>query len=489
MRASILLSSLLLPAWVCSQSWDLFPLGQRTYTASEFGGQYAMDLVLMDSIRTTGSVDSLFFRTKLPMQGVGPCRAEVMDLMTPSSFDQPSVQWTKSSDTLWMFIENIASPFFFLPGAMPGTSWNITSSQSGHTSTITCASAGVESVFGSQDSVKTFTLASTHVPSFGAPMSAYSIRSSKHHGLLNHIPFEQFLIAPFNYVEQTVWGFETGTGQWGFHPPSFDDFFPHAAGDLLYWRQFYNSALLYEVEYFLDSITAVSIEEDGVHLTALRWHEEQDGTITGPSPVVLTYDRANYSPIVTSPPGWAAVGAEQDFGAGNLHFIQFWIAGIDPVSGDTTMEVVSGNETNTLDTTECFIADPTDWGTGLSFSTRAGLLRRTYSYNWPQESTLELVAYRIGGDTSGDIPLSMTDRPSFPTGPVTVYPNPAQTELYLNGEWSGDEHYRIIDATGQVVNTGKLDIDRISLHHLAPGPYVVQLGTQGRTEHVRFVKQ
>jgi hypothetical protein len=489
MRASILISSLLLPAWVYSQSWDFFPLGQRTWTASALGGQYTMDMVLMDSIRTSGSVDSLFFRTELPMQGVGSCRAAVVEYMAQASFVQPRVQWVKSGDTLLMFMENVASPFFFLPGAMPGTSWSITSSQSGHTSTITCASADWESVFGSADSVKTFTLGSTHVPSTGTPISTHSIRLSKHHGLLSYVPFDQFLYAPYSYSSIDVWGLANAEGAWGFVPPAFDDFFPHAPGDILYWRQFYTSVLLYEVEYFLDSITAVSIDEEGVRLNALRWREEQDGTITGPTPVVLTYDRGNYSPILTSPPDWAAIGAEQDFGPGNLHFIEPWTASIDENSGDTMVHVQSGNGTNTLDTIDCYVTDPTDWGTSLVFSTRAGMERRTYSYNWPQEYTLELVASRIAGNSTGEIPLSLTERTTHEVNTIQVHPNPAMNELHISNIPNGSPTYRIVDAMGRMISTGTVLERRINLSSLTPGPYMLIVGTPHSAGHVRFVKQ
>jgi hypothetical protein len=489
MRASILLFGLLLPAWVYSQSWDFFPLGQRTWTASALGGQYTMDMILMDSIRTTGSVDSLFFRTELPMQGVGSCRAAVVEYMAQASYVQPKVQWIQSGDTLWMFMENIASPSFFLPGAMPGTSWSFTSSQSGHTSTITCASAGVESVFGSPDSVKTFTLGSTHVPSTGTPISTHSIRLSKHHGLLSYVPFDQFLYAPYSYSRIDVWGLANEDGTWGFAPPTFDDFFPHAPGDILYWRQFQTSVMMYEEVYFLDSIVAVNIDEEGVQLNTLRWYEAPDGTINGPTPVVLTYDRANYSPIVTSPPGWAAVGAEQDFGEGNLHFIESLNVDIDEISGDTTVYVQSGNESNTIDTTGCYISSPTDLGTRIIFSTGAGMVRRTYLYNWPQEYTLELIASRIAGSSTGEIPLSLMERSTHEMNSIEVHPNPAMNELYISNIPSGTPAYRIMDAMGRMIATGTVLERSINLSHLTPGPYMLIVGTPHHGSHIRFVKQ
>ncbi|KAF5033840.1 Immune inhibitor A peptidase M6 [anaerobic digester metagenome] len=69
---------------------------------------------------------------------------------------------------------------------------------------------------------------------------------------------------------------------------------------------------------------------------------------------------------------------------------------------------------------------------------------------------------------------------------LTVYPNPATSELYISNISSGI--YFISDATGHVIMRGTIDNGMFNVSDLAPGLYFVTVLQNGKELHARFVK-
>lgn len=78
-----------------------------------------------------------------------------------------------------------------------------------------------------------------------------------------------------------------------------------------------------------------------------------------------------------------------------------------------------------------------------------------------------------------------TDLPSVTVDDILVYPNPAKDVLNINTE----EYVVITDISGRVCYQGVVKDNRIDIHHLPAGIYVVSLnGSQG-TISKRFIKK
>ncbi|WP_312769166.1 T9SS type A sorting domain-containing protein [Epilithonimonas sp.] len=73
---------------------------------------------------------------------------------------------------------------------------------------------------------------------------------------------------------------------------------------------------------------------------------------------------------------------------------------------------------------------------------------------------------------------------------IQIYPNPAKDELFVTIE-NSDSEYKIIDAKGSLIFTGKLTSgkNRIDVSKLAAGVYYIISGNTQKTETNKFIKQ
>ncbi|PZU81608.1 MAG: secretion protein [Chryseobacterium sp.] len=73
---------------------------------------------------------------------------------------------------------------------------------------------------------------------------------------------------------------------------------------------------------------------------------------------------------------------------------------------------------------------------------------------------------------------------------VQIYPNPAKDELFVTIE-NSDSEYKIIDAKGSLIFTGKLTSgkNRIDISKLTTGVYYIVSGNTQKTETDKFIKQ
>ncbi|RED98371.1 galactose-binding domain-containing protein [Marinoscillum furvescens] len=75
---------------------------------------------------------------------------------------------------------------------------------------------------------------------------------------------------------------------------------------------------------------------------------------------------------------------------------------------------------------------------------------------------------------------------------IAVYPNPATTTLLINTNGGDFNYYQLSNTAGQVVASGTITLDGatvVSLEHLPPGVYLVQLSGQTSQELFKVVKK
>ncbi len=73
---------------------------------------------------------------------------------------------------------------------------------------------------------------------------------------------------------------------------------------------------------------------------------------------------------------------------------------------------------------------------------------------------------------------------------ISVYPNPAQSELFLDIPFMAENiRFEIYNSVGAIVKSGVLDRNSISVSELSQGVYLLQIQTQEQVYQARFVKE
>lgn len=83
--------------------------------------------------------------------------------------------------------------------------------------------------------------------------------------------------------------------------------------------------------------------------------------------------------------------------------------------------------------------------------------------------------------------LSITEHTN--QGTVSIFPNPANTTLFIKAEDNSLSQYQIYNSIGQMLKQGKLTENSIDLSGLPKGIYLIQLNFKnGQTFHSKFIK-
>ncbi len=72
---------------------------------------------------------------------------------------------------------------------------------------------------------------------------------------------------------------------------------------------------------------------------------------------------------------------------------------------------------------------------------------------------------------------------------ITLYPNPVKDGILYISSRTNFTAYRIINLTGQVVATGKIDTNSVSVSALASGTYLLEVSNNENVDTKRFIKQ
>ncbi len=134
-----------------------------------------------------------------------------------------------------------------------------------------------------------------------------------------------------------------------------------------------------------------------------------------------------------------------------------------------------------------WVNDGTDAGTSLLFS--ASLMGLPYEFNgtlffsnFSSAEGYELWSYVPGTNTGIN---QLTDEQS-----ISVYPNPANTELQImNYELQTEQPFMIFDVSGKLIRSEKTFSNRIDVSELTNGFYVLRLTANGKTQQQKFIVQ
>ena len=81
-----------------------------------------------------------------------------------------------------------------------------------------------------------------------------------------------------------------------------------------------------------------------------------------------------------------------------------------------------------------------------------------------------------------------TNEHSAKNGEINIYPNPASDKLYINNV-RDITTYKIIDASGKIIQSGDFTQNPIDIHSLEGGVYLLSLSHKnGNSINKRFIK-
>jgi len=491
--------------------WDLFPLGNATYYADSAQQPVSVELYRMDSVLPGSVEDVSYFNKRARSLALGACESTLFDPFSYLTYlDQNSFNDSLISrnDTVFFNSGYGNLPFYFLPKASVGQSWTVTSDWPGNSFnqiTITCTSVQQQTFLGFTDSVKVFSLVSNGSSPGQVPISNFQIRLSKAHGLLEFVPFDQFLYHP-SYVDfrsLKIVGLDDGSTAVGFRMPGFSDFFHLHAGDVQMWQIYNRSADVSQptyVAYIRDSIITSLITPDSVVYQVHRTNIDAEGNVTGSFMMHHRYIKTDYDKYFDA--GTNGIGVSVSFSGSDpwfpfgfveplLLFIGTYEMQPLPASSDTITSWTIASPGLVLDTLGCEVGQISDIDYSFKMDTRSGYTYiNTGDFQPFSIYTKTLIGSVINGVEEGDVTLSVNTLNSFNGQAFTLIPNPAKESITFQGLPSGTVvQYAIYDGLGRQAMHGALPATSLSVEGLQPGVYMVQVRLADRTEMARFVKE
>lgn len=488
-----------------AQDWAPFPFGSSLYYADSSSSPVTAELYLMDSVRTEGSEQLQFFNRQAWRAALGDCAATLSDPWGAFTAGWPTDSLIIRNDTIFQYTAYGSLPFLFLPQATVGQSWVVATDFPGNaydTITVTCAVLEQRTFLGITDSVKVFTMAPNGASDGQVPISSYEIVLSKAHGLVEFIPFTQFLNHPpsVQYRPLSLIGMDGANGTAGFTKPGFTDFFHLHPGDVLIWEyKDYPGDISqpWTHIYARDSITGSLITGDSVRYHLYRRQYQWNGVLDTVLNLSYTGYRSQYQYLVDIGPTAVTVphtsgGVDPYFPVGGLGqaFFATSAYSVEEVPGapSPVLSWSYGITGHWLNTEICGPTEMVDLGYGARLDTRAGANFVDWSDVIGNIRKWALIGSVIDGVPDGDLTLGV-DEGSVTAHDLRVYPNPVRDRLSIQAGPDAISPFVITDAMGRVVLRGQTDGNGIAVEQLPKGPYLLRMQVGGQSMTARFVKE
>jgi len=361
MKSTLFLSILFFSVTLGATDWDLFPPHQKMYFFNEEA--QALDWFEVKPSTTPYVFTSDKYTT---FSGTNGCPfdssayfsigmlekhkwsvEELYNSSVGTIFPTPANPWPTYQDQ-FVYHKNIGM----------GQFWNLNISDTSSTYSsinITFVYKELRSVFGTMDSVRVFSLSGTkYKPGSGqgqTPIDSFQLVVSKNYGVVEFVPFQQFLYNPRNvdFTSIQIVGVERFGVHHGITPPTLADFIQYQQGDILNWE---NTIDTFDIKLFQDSITALNYLPQGIVFTFNRRIED----ITGPTGISYQNNlkrsiEFNKLTAYTAPPLW---GDFHFFDSNHQRMVRnesFF--GIDHFLNDTIFRTSLQTTDLLLETTNC----------------------------------------------------------------------------------------------------------------------------------------
>ncbi len=440
-------------------NWDLFPKNQKTWWQTS---DKSLQLLYNDSTESIGSdVRIHYFGEKYIAGHFGYCFLDLL-INPPLTIPfEPPIEYFNpmvSKNGNWHF-EDTSEPVIFHSQYMPGESWSfpVTTVDTQYTQVkIECIGMDTIQVFGNTTAAKYFRM--NTLPNSNHPLNGFVFTLTEKFGFTHYVSLTSLKNGQSSPVYDIA-GFEKNGAAYG-TVPSFLSFFGHyAPGDLYKWKsKSVDYALNRTInQWWLDSITAVSITPDTVLVTASRTLLKVttltqngqtiiDTSISTLPEVISTYTKKYYEPMLVATPNWYSPGntysallleSKGTFGDdGKLSIsVSFYKAGFNALN--CSMGVITG------------VSEGASVHEQFGLTGTSSALEGGYNY-------ATLIGNRQNGVVWGDInplPTVLVSDPIYQFV-LGMSPNPSSGILILNIPES-IEGYRlkVIDLQGKIVES------------------------------------
>jgi hypothetical protein len=478
-------AKLLLFLWIAtaqvgfSQDWDPFVLNQNSYYKQQENNSAKVENFLVDSILTNETGAVLYFNAKSELKP--DCYKNIItDFVTWNWLKNPSKidSLIKTNDSI-LFIapsNNKLDTFIFKPYVKLNDSWTTNGIE------IKCSKLGVLDVFGTQDSIKTFTCT-------GNGYDGKEFILSKNYGLIKFLPFMDFFNDAWHYSFPPYFvlvGYSNGGKSIGYTQPDFSDYFHLSAGDMLFWIDYYKSFDIMEPDrtrFYIDSVTAAYISPDSVLYKIKRTDYNENGSVSNVGNYSTCYLREVEGKVLKNHTSWVGVknGADP---SSNVFFLQSLYFKIE--NKDTITYAEYQFPGFRVDTINCETGFIMDYDLMVRYSTRGGEIYRG-SFSWGESSTTQV------GSVIKGVKFGYTE---IPTGivhvteePLTVYPNPVTDYLTIVSQNNTIDRIEIYDMGGRLL-VAEPYTEKLFVGNLQSGVYTLKIWSNNNAlKQVKIIKQ
>jgi hypothetical protein len=465
MKQLTVLFFLLITSSAHAQPWALFPQGQKSmYSLSP--DEDRLQMVCADSLRPTaqGTVH-YFFRN--PYKDA--CRDAAVNRSYPQLPDHSEKQiWPDSvryeSDTAYVFkgaVMKIKIPLNMRQGDtvfLSPTKYLM----------LQVVAEGI--VLGALvDSVKNFAIMESQY-------IVGSLTLSKTYGLINYP--SKFFGGIENPEQAFLEGMNKDSQHAGLPVPSFTRFMPlFEAGDVrMYHRQNFEDFPSSTTHSFLrDSFTSAYHSPDSAAFVFIRSVWAHD-TLRSKDTLSEIWREEDYR-YSTAAPAW--------FLTFNGYLSHIYNTDEYKRSDDSVLSITM-RSAGFFDQAGCSLTVIADFSEAQTITYRLGTTMRS-SAGQSSETMEELIGYRLGGYTWGNIHTSVME-PGPDAYTFSLYPNPADNHLYISGAVGGNNVFTITDLQGRS-HTRITDVQgRMNVADLSAGLYFLKLAGPHGSPVVKFNK-
>lgn len=456
-----------------SQNWSLFPPTQK----SLYSNFHGYEDIRIDSILIQGDTSTLFFNDRV-RNGNCLIDSNMNFVFWGGYFLLPKTAIVTPKLTTFHCIRNgIQVQFDFKQHSTVGETWAIAQTNLN----LKCESIDTRTIFGVVDSIKYFNVYTVGNP---FPIVEYEYILSKNFGLIqftsiNQLAFEDTV----GLRKSNLLGFRMSNISKGFVVPDFNDFFHLHASDVLVWKYHEKNLDIRipdKIYYYKDSILKAEHTADIVKYIFKRTKKsiaEIDS---------IYFARKEFDDYLIQNPSHFIIADKDPIHHfshfGDDFFAHVRVEDINISSSYTEMAFYwSGWFHHKDDCEEGMIFDV---GSFFTINTKVGILN--YGIDSWGTTTNEVVGSIINGVASGitSIPTSI---PDIKNVEFSIYPNPANTTITIQGDFNTNTQYKIANLQGQIVQEGNLS-SIINIENLPSGLFYLQIIERESLRTGKFVK-
>lgn len=467
-----------------AQDWFPFPQGQKSYYQYPFFNNSlytdsTISAFYCDSMVNYSSYQTYYFDYSTP--DFNGCyesveNSEYIYYYTHMDEHRPDSLIIKNDSVLMAFSNQAAFGFtdsiLFLPTIKKDSTW-ISSIDNGNSTynelKFTCDSIYLDTLFnGLIDSVKLITIKTLlNSAPVSSNLNTLELILSKNFGFKKFVSFSSSINEEINLL-----GIDSGTTKIGFSLPQFADYFHLSIGDVLLWREYYDSYDIMFPSYtnhFWDSITSVNITPDSVIYNIFRT-QQGSGTTN-------TYTMKHYKSQLKGLELSSSIFIDQS----SINDYQYPFSNNDLLNtsniyytNDTIINRKYVFEGFFYDSSNCILNMMADAWYGSHYSTYYGLTGYWTGSSGGSDSW-SIIGSKINGVIEGNYwNVGIEENPIAQN--FEVYPNPSiNNEITVKGERiKSIELYSIQGKVIKQVNT-KSYTTKINLENQPKGIYIVKV--------------